>query len=129
MAMVILTVDFEVQFAVAVKQREIESVGRFFVLRHGAQAGGVQGFIENPLPIRNPFGMRHHGILRPQFGGCWTLFLAGGQIGCVFREAGQVADARVQRSLTIANHYQFGARSGDGYVEQRRRGADKALIC
>src|SRR4051812_430169 len=40
-AMVILAVDLDIEFPLAVEQRKIERVRRFLVLRHGAQARRV----------------------------------------------------------------------------------------
>src|SRR6267154_649911 len=50
----------------------------------------------------------------------------------VFRETGQITDARIQRGSPIAHHYQFRAGPGDCNIEQipvTLQEAQRALAC
>ena len=107
MAMVVFAVDLDIEFALAIKEREIERVGRFFILRDGPQAGGVHGFVEEALPIGDQFGMGDDRILGSEFARTPELRVSCvGQTSRVFRKTREITDAEWSaacRSPTTTN--------------------------
>src|ERR1035438_10387090 len=62
LAMVVLSVDFDIQLAVTAEEREIQSVRRFLVLRDRAESGGVHRFVEDSFPLGNELRIGHNRI-------------------------------------------------------------------